>query len=129
MELRKLRISYLAEQFAQQILAEHLGVPAADIKHLTEEFDHAPHDLEYDGIKYDVKYSAPTSAGSRYTTTVWDFTMRGKPKGCCDYFVLVGSKLGVFSSVFLVPEADAPGKHLRIPVEGVSKWQQYKIWR
>lgn len=60
MELRKLRISYLAEQFARQILANHIGADPESVVHLTELNDQAPHDLEYDGITYDVKYSAPT---------------------------------------------------------------------
>jgi hypothetical protein len=129
MELRKLRISYLAEQFAREILAQHLGLSARSVTHVTETKDQSPYDLECQGVRYDVKYSAPTKVAEIHSYRVWDFSLNSKPKGRCDYFILVGSRNGVFDSVFMVPEADAPARHIRVPTDGKSKWYKYKIWR
>jgi hypothetical protein len=129
MELRKLRVSYLAEQFAREIIAQHLGLPASSVTHVTETKDQSPYDLECQGVRYDVKYSAPTKVAEIHAYRVWDFSLNNKPKGRCDFFILVGSINGTFDSVFLVPEAEAPLRHIRVPVNGTSKWNRYKIWR
>lgn len=123
-ELRKFRFAFIAEQFSKVILENIFGETA---EHLTANNDQAPYDLEISGTKVDVKYSSPTLSGKAKKQKTWDFCIRDK-QPVCDYYCLVGAVNGTFTAVFFVPTKNAPSHHIRISIEGNSKWHKYLIW-
>lgn len=124
MEFGKYRISYLAEQFANELLENYFQEPS---KHISDENVLAPYDIEVAGLKIDVKYSAPTTVSFKRKSKVWDFSLKGK-EPVCDFYCLVGSLHGIFDSVFLIETFLSPKHHIRISVDGNSKWKQFRIY-
>lgn len=127
------RIFY--EKYAIYRLAEYLCISPKDIRHLSAESIIAPYDLEYKKIKYDVKYSHPSQIEKKDNFKYWDFSLRknkgGKRSGqdglYCDFFVLIGMKNGIPKKLFLVPADKAPTNHIRISVDGNSKYKEYEL--
>lgn len=127
------RIFY--EQYAIYRLAEYLKIEPKLIKHLSKENVISPHDLEYNHLKFDVKYSHPVLTSRKKKAMYWDFNMRKQSNGnrrghdgtYCDFFVLIGMKNGIPQSVYLVPMSSAPTNHIRISVKGESKYSKYLI--
>lgn len=126
------RIFY--EQFGIYKIAEYLKVSPADILHVSKQWVTSPHDAEYNGIKYDIKYSHPVVV-EKGDKSIWDFSLRkvingkrvGQNGGHCHYFLLIGMYNGIPKKVFLVPSKDAPTNHIRISITGTSKYHKYEI--
>jgi hypothetical protein len=122
------------EDYARDKLAEYLNIKKSAIKHLSKINSMHDFDLEYLGIKYDVKTSNPVLESDRHYC-IWDFSLRklhqGKrlgQKGECDFFLLVGMRNGLPSRIFLVPSKKSPTNHIRISLNGKSKYNQYLIF-
>lgn len=92
-----------------------------------------------DGKRFDVKLSNPIKMSSDTRKKIWDFDLRrdfwkeGKMKKeslenpPCDYYILVGLEDDVPKKVFLLPSSSAPTSHVRISIEGLSKYYKYAI--
>lgn len=124
------------ENFAKIKLAEHLKISPGKIQHLSAINPISDYDLEYDDIRYDVKYANPTLSAKSKKIPTWDFSLRkvhnGKRAGQdythCDYFLLIGMKNGIPKRVFLVPVTDAPTNHIRVSISGYSRYHKYEIY-
>jgi len=124
------------ENFARIKLAEYLKVSPNKIQHLSALNPTSDYDLEYDDMRYDVKYANPTLSAKTKKTPTWDFSLRkvhngersGQDYTQCDYFLLLGMKNGIPKKVFLVPVGDAPTNHIRVSIKGISKYHKYQIY-
>ncbi len=117
----------VSEKFAIKVLRDRYHIPSGDIEHITAEDADNPIDLRYRGLTFDVKFSNPQLTSQDKTQKAWDFDIRGK-HDYCDYFLLVGMINYRPKSVFLVSAAGAPRHHIRVSIQGHSKWHEYKIW-
>lgn len=120
------------EKYAAYKLAEYMGINSKDITHLTAQLQNSPYDLEYKGVKYDVKISSPVMVNKANTQAIWDFNLRKgetwRPQNLeADYFILIGMKNAIPNKVFLISSEDSPGTHIRISINGYSKYHKYEI--
>lgn len=114
------------EKYAIDCLARYLKVNAEKIKHLTKENPISSYDLDFFGIRFDVKYANPTLTNKQKKTPLWDFDLREKNKNC-DFYLCIGMKNGIPKSVFLIPSDSSPSRHIRISVDGKTKYKKYEI--
>lgn len=119
--------TFVSERFAINILSDYHRINKKNIRHLTAEKGNSKIDLMLNNKTYDVKYSNPTLTNSSRTTLVWDFDIRGK-KDYCDFLLLIGMIKGRPLKVFLVPGLNIPAHHVRISINGESKYHKYLIW-
>lgn len=125
------RIFY--ENYARCKLAEYWDISPAKILHISKENPISDYDLLFGRLRIDVKLSSPVVV-VKGKTAVWDFSLRkcngGKRVGQnreCDCFVLIGMKNSIPKSIYLIPSAESPTNHIRIPLTGMSKYEKYKI--
>lgn len=129
------RIFY--EQFGIYKLAEHYKLPPSEFVHLSKENPTSNCDVKHKdkGITYDIKISHPVKVSTKKKTYYWDFNLRkvtmgkrhGQNKTYCDYFLLIGMKNGIPDKIYLIPCSNAPTNHIRISVNGESKYSHYII--
>lgn len=125
------------EQFGIYKLAEHYKVSPNSFVHVSKSQPTSPYDVLHKEkkIRFDIKISSPVKVSSKKRVFTWDFNLRkvtqGKRKGqdgvYCDYFLLVGMKNAVPDKIYLIPCAEAPTNHIRIPLSGNSKYTFYLI--
>lgn len=121
------------EKYAIYKLAEYLRIPANKIKHLTAKNITSIADAEYNSQKYDIKFAVPSLTSKIKRTAIWDFDLHKRVKGKTvghfgsDYLICVGMLKGIPARVFLIPTKEAPKRHLRISIKGISKYQKYAI--
>src|SRR5258707_7001698 len=116
------------ERYALYKLAEYLKVLPIDLKHVTLSDPNHNHDIEDNaGFTYDVKMSSPALMSKERKFKVWDFDLRSgankKPKKILpDFYILIGMLRGIPSKTFLIPAGKLPYNHLRISIQGISKY-------
>lgn len=121
------------EKYAIYKLAENLGISADKIQHLTAKNITSIADAEYKGKKYDIKFAIPTLTSKTKRVSVWDFDLHKKIKGKTvghygsDYLICVGMLKAIPSKIFIIPTNIAPKRHLRISIQGQSKWHKFEI--
>ena len=121
------------EKYAIYKLAEHLGIPANKIRHLTLKNVTSVADAEYEGEKYDIKFAIPTLPNKSKRIAIWDFDLHKRLNGKMvghygsDYLICVGMLKAIPAKVFIVPTNIAPKRHLRISIQGKSKWHEFEI--
>lgn len=130
---------FFYQQFAKEKLAKHLDIDSSEIKHLSINDPSSPHDLEYNGQRYIAKIARPGLASKYEKALIWDFDVRGdkwengrnikvgRPAGICDFYILIGIKNNIADRVFLIPFDESPASHVRISVEGISKYSRFEI--
>jgi hypothetical protein len=122
------------EDYARHKLAEYWDVKPKNIRHLSKENPMSDFDLLFGRLKIDVKCSSPVII-SKGKKPIWDFSLRksrlGKRVGQkyeSDCFVLIGIKNGIPKSIYLIPSAESPTNHIRISLNGNSKYEKYKLF-
>lgn len=130
---------FFYQQFAVQKLAKHLSIDSEEIKHLSKDDPGSPHDLEYNGQRYQIKMARPSVISKTKKFLIWDFDVRAdvwdkgrsvkvdRPEQTCDFYILIGIKDGGARKTFLLPFEQAPASHVRISIDGESKYNQYEI--
>jgi hypothetical protein len=88
--------------------------------------------LEYNGIKYDVKFANPTLPNKKKRQTIWEFDLRKgisyRTKGKeCDFYICIGMLNGIPKRTFLIPIDQSPKSHIRISITGESKYHKHTI--
>jgi len=117
------------EKYGKTALAHHLGVKESMIEHLTENDPISKVDLKFGNITFDIKYASPTLTSRQKKQGLWDFDLRKKGQDkYCDFYLLIGIQNGIPRQVFLVAFDKAPTRHIRISVQGISKYQEYRIF-
>ena len=119
--------TYKAEVFAIKILSEFLNVNEKEFEHLFLKNKIAPFDIKFNNLKYDVKFANPTLSDSKKSIKSWTFDIRHK-QNYCNFLVLIGMDENLPMKLFLIPAINIPKKHLRVSINGKSKWHRFQIW-
>jgi hypothetical protein len=113
-----------SEKFGIKVIEEVVGGEAI---HHTAINSNSPIDFELNGLSFDVKYANPSMVSSHKTLPLWDFDLKHL-KEYCDYMVLIGMKNFAPVRVFLVPNDRRAKRHIRVSIDGSSKWNEYVVW-
>lgn len=112
------------EDFVKNILENHFNKP---VEHFTLTKPSHPFDLLMDDKRIDVKYSNAIRLRRNENYLFWDFDIRGK-NDYCEYFAFLAMIDTVPKKLLFIPCKDVPRHHIRIPVSGSSKWNDFIIW-
>jgi hypothetical protein len=123
------------EDYAKNKLSEYRGILPKEIKHLTKENSTADYDLQYENMRYDVKYANPTITSNQKKQPIWEFYLRKMNKGkrvnkgreYCDFFICIGFLRGIPFRIFLIPFEEVKTRSIRISINGESKYHKFEI--
>jgi hypothetical protein len=99
----------------------------------------SPYDLVFARKRYQIKMANPSLSSKKKLYKIWDFDVRknetydnrnhkkARIEIDCDYFILVGMEEDIIQKMFLLPVSESPSSHIRISIEGYSKYQKYEI--
>lgn len=120
-------------------LAYYLRIDPSDITVRPMDNLRANFDLVYKGKKYVIKMSNPIFLAKSEHVRFWDFDVRSgyytngrnkriaRDQNLCDFYLLIGMENNVPQEMFLLPVDKVPLSHVRISVDGESKYKQYAI--
>jgi hypothetical protein len=120
-------------------LAEYMDRSPQDIAYLVDEKNSYPTTLKIGNKTYSIKMRNPIVQSKKRNILLWDFDLRtdfwedgrtrkmNKTFSGFDYYVLLGLIDGNPKKIFVVPENKTPKSHVRISVDGNSKYKEYEI--
>jgi hypothetical protein len=126
---------FLCDEFALSKLAKYKNVSPNHIEHTSTHDPFSFYDLRHQNTRYQVKIANPITLSKKSDNLVWEFEMRvainGKkktPDACfCEYYLLVGVVDGIPKKCFMLPFYGGPKNHVRISINGKSKYLKYEI--
>lgn len=98
------------------------------ITHHTRLKLHHPYAFSFANDRYAIRVATATKH-KRDGVYIWDFDLR-RPTGIkhpFNWFLLVGMLNGIPQKIFMIPVKETPSSHVRISVDGESKYQKYVI--
>lgn len=137
--MRQVDFIVFTKDFARFRLAEYFHIPPADIQVHPLQKGSNIYMLEHSGASYIIKFSSPVYYRKDAKKPLWDFDIRdnvwanGKNKKLPVeakenlYYLFIGLENNLPKKFFLVSSNEVPKNHVRILLEGKSKYHKYEI--
>lgn len=127
------------QDFIRLKLAEHLHTNPTKVEHISIDSPQQSFDLRLNGNTYSIKFCNPVTISRNRQKLFWDFDLRknfwrdgktqksSKDTDPSDFYILVGMIDNTPKKIHLIPADKTPTAHVRIVVDGKSKYKEYEI--